>query len=669
VVRLGWAGMGAEMRVGRTGATLLAVVALGLIAAACSKPSERGAGVQAGRNTSPTAAAPVGAGATNQSSSTTSGAAGATVPGAAGVGGGGNGATGGQSSTNPTTATGPANSDVAQQEAVGSKLYPQSTSRGSKPYYQGVGNNTIQLDFSYDATSCGVNVTNALTAAGGALPTTSRYYRATPTQQSDVVAQQKESIQDMVTYWNAHGFQSAQYESHIRPLMGNDPNNQYYGRHFTYNVIDGGSNQCPDKTKAAAIQAAEQDHAFAVFNNYDGAQYNMAADLNALPNSSRPMHFGTLWLSDSTYNKFAPYAWTQFATGTTIVRQLASYVCSELLGKKASNSAKSEANGGYQNTVRKFGLLHTNLPQDQPVINDFKSYLNTYCAKAGGAAGVIAKEVSYDGVDFSNAQRDDLNAIVQLHSARVTSVIMLGDPVQALFQVDDAKSQTYYPEWLWSSIGYGDSSTVQRLMDQTEAIGDIGTSNLGIPGGYGFGGGDPFAMYHSEHMVAPDGKACDPSSEAGMDHGGSSTGAIANYCKAPGALVTWYYTMLPFIGGVDFAGPDLTPQNVSAGLQHYPPTRYGGSGPTTDPRPALVGAGAGKYGFIVDAVAWKWRPDYTSPQPEAKAGWVTYPDCQRHYLLWPNDLAPNWQPTDPAYNAWCGAAGTGYPKTLSTDGE
>jgi len=651
---------------GRLTAVLMSALAFGLLAAACSKPSQRGGTVGAGNTANPSVAAPVGAGqASNNSSSTTSAATASTAAGAVQQGStqsGGPGAT-----TSGTTAAPTPNADTAQLQAVGAKLYPQSTSRGSTSY-QGVGNKTIQLDFSIDATSCGVNVTNALTAAGGALPTTSRFYRAAPTQQSDVVAQQKESIQDMVTYWNAHGFQAAQYDPHIRPLMGNDPNNQWYGRHFTYNVVDGGSNQCPDKTKAAAIQAAEQDHAFAVFNNYDGAQYNMAADLNALPAANRPMHFGTLWLSDNTYTQFAPYTWTQFSTGTTIVRQLASYVCSELVGKKASNSANNEANGGYQNTVRKFGLLHTNLPQDAAVISDFKSYLNQYCAGKGGA-GVIAKEVSYDGVDFSNAQRDDLNAIVQLHSAGVTSVIMLGDPVQALFQMDDAKAQKYFPEWVWTSIGYGDSSTVQRLVDQTEAAGDFGTSNLGVYGGFGFGSGDPFAMYHSEHMTAPDGKPCDPSSEAGMDHGGGANGTVAKYCKAPTALVTWYYTMLPFTGGVLFAGPDLRPQNVSTGLQHYPPTRYGGSGATTDPRPALVGAGPGKYGFVVDSVAWRWRPSFTSPQPEAKTGWVEYPDCMRHYITWPNQLAPNWTPSDAAYNAWCGAPSTDYPKTLATDGQ
>ena len=154
-----------------------------------------------------------------------------------------------------------------------------------------------------------------------------------------------------------------------------------------------------------------------------------------------------------------------------------------------------------------------------------------------------------------------------------------------------------------------------------------------------------------------------------MDHGEdqSNPGPNSLYCKAPGALVTWYYTMLPAIGGIFFSGPDLTPQHMSAGLQSYPTTRYGGNGPTSDPRPALVGAGKDKYGFVVDSVEWRWRTDFTSPQPEAKAQWVEWPDCQRHYVNWPDQLAPNWEKDGAAYNAWCGDD-KGYPRTLPDDG-
>ena len=123
----------------------------------------------------------------------------------------------------------------------------------------------------------------AITAAGGALPSPTRFYRAAPNSQDGVVADTKESIDLMVKYWNDHAFDAADYAPEIRNLMGNDPKNQFYGRHLTYKLIDGGSNQCPEKTTSAAHSAAQDDKAFVVFNNLDGASpagaYNMAAAL------------------------------------------------------------------------------------------------------------------------------------------------------------------------------------------------------------------------------------------------------------------------------------------------------------------------------------------------------------------------------------------------------
>jgi hypothetical protein len=577
--------------------------------------------------------------------------------------------------------------DDAQAKAVGALIKPQTTTRGPKPYYQGVGDDTITLDFSTDPTNCGVAVVNAVTAAGGALPSPTRFYRAAPKTTTKATAEINESINLMVKYWNDHAFEAAEYAPEIRKLMGNDPKNQFFGRHLVHNIIDGGSNQCPEKTKAGATRAAQVDKAFVVFNNLEGASpagaYNMAAFLNAEDGGNpacktgtrgckRPMHFGTLWLSDQEYTRFAPFSWTQFSTGSTITREQASYVCSRLVGQKASRSPQES----IASKTRQFAIVHTNLDQDVRLANEFKGYLKQYCGK-----DIIGnRDYSYDGTNFAKAQQDGSNLIVQMKVAGVTSVLMLTEPIGPLFQLNAAKGQDWSPEWIWSSFGYSDSSTVQRLYDDDQVRGSFGTTNLGVPGGFGFGAGDPFLMYHAYHKVAPDGKPCDPRTDAGMNHGEDDTDPTtshpnADYCKAPGALVTWYYSMLPLIGGIFFAGPDLTPQNVTNGLQAYPTTRYGGNGPTSDPRPALVGAGPGKHGFVVDAVEWRWRQDFKSPPPEAKdEGWVEWPDCQRHYLEWPNGLAPNWEKDGPNYNAWCsvtkdpyGRTVQGYPKTLPED--
>ena len=202
----------------------------------------------------------------------------------------------------------------------------------------------------------------------------------------------------------------------------------------------------------------------------------MAASLNAVPAARRPMHFGTLWLSDNDYTRFAPYSWTQFATGSTITRQWASWVCSRL----RTGEVPARAAMVTDPKKRVFGLVHTNVPQDKKLAEEFKGYLNQYC---GG--NIITREVEYEGTDFGKAQQDNPNVIVQLKLAGVTTVLMLTEPIQPLFQIQAANQQQYKPEWVFSSFGYADSNTVQRLYDQDQMKASMGVSELGVPGGFG----------------------------------------------------------------------------------------------------------------------------------------------------------------------------------------
>ena len=622
------------------------LVALVLLASACSKPKGEGGGNELSAE-APEIEAPVGSGPAAPGDTSATTAAGA-APAAAG--------TPAAPGSAVKAAGAPGGGDEAQAKAVGALVEPVTTEKHSDA--PGVTDDSIKMVMGIDETSCGVNVVNALTAAGGALPTTSRYYRAAPTQQNDVTAETKEAIDIIVKYWNEHAVDQVAQFPKIQEVIEkfNTPGKPFYGRQLNYELVDSGSNQCPEKTTAAA-KAAVEKNAFVVFNSYDGAQYNMAASLNAQPTSKRPMHFGSLWLSDQDYTRFAPYSWTEFATGTTITRQFASYICSRVkTGVVPSRSPEMVKDP----KKRVFGLLHTNVEQDVRLANEFKGYL-----KQNGCGDIITKEIAYEGTDFGKAQQDNPNVVVQLKLAGVTSVIMLTEPIQPLFQMQIAQQQDYHPEYIYSSFGFGDTNTVMRLYDQNQVKNAFGITQLGVYGGFGFGAGDPFKMYHTSHQTAPDGKPCDPSSDEGMTHGGNAD--VERYCKAPGALVLWYYTTLPAIGGILFAGPDLKAQNVSLGLQHYPTTRYGGNGPTSDPRPALVGAGEGKYGFVVDAAEWRWMPDFTSPKPEEKLGFVEYPDCMRHYINWPDQLAPNWEVDGPNYNSWCGDPKTGYPRVLPED--
>jgi hypothetical protein len=533
--------------------------------------------------------------------------------------------------------------DAAHALAIGKRVFPQSTQRRT-PFYNGVTDKVIKLAFSLDEDSCGINALTALQAAAGTLPSNERFVRNYPTTHEQQIADHKESIENVVRYMNEHAFDVAQYLPNIRPLMGNDPKNQLFGRHFEHSIVDGGSWQCPEKTTAAAKESAETLKAFSVFNgllDYYTA-FNMASALSAIPSARRPMHFGSLWLSDQYYKRFAPFAWTPFVTGSTITKSWATYICSKLNGKKASRSPDP----AIREKTRKFGLVYVNREEVKLLATELKGELQRYC---GG--NIIAREIQYSA-DIAAAQTDATNMVIQLKvQCECTSVIMLTDLLFPLFQMSEAERQGFRPEWIFSSFGLEDVDAIQRIYPDSETAGSFGISHFGIPGGFAYDAGDAFLLYNSYHQVSPrTGRKCDYTSNEGMNHD-------PQFCKAPANIEVWYYAMLAFYAGVLFSGPDLTPQNLSKGLQAYPQTRYGRRGPTADPRPALVGAGPGKYGFLVDAVEWRWRPDFKPPPPdEAQDGWVEYTDCQRHYILWPDQLAPQWEKGGPNYNAWCGNA-------------
>jgi hypothetical protein len=546
--------------------------------------------------------------------------------------------------------------DRAQALKIGAQIRPQSTKYGARGAnsWTGVTKDTIKFAIAYDEAACGVNTLTLAQQASANLATSTRFYRAAPRNQEGFRSEFREAAKQLITVVNRRALEGAADFPQIRKLMGNDPTKPFFGRKINYQLIDGGSYQCPETTTAAAIKIKEEIKPFVVINDdaLSRAGYNMAAALNAkIPPTQRPMHFGTLHESDALYKKWAPFVWTQFVSGTAHIRQYASWICSRVAGKNAVNSEQ------YKGTKRKFGLLYPNFQQVRLIANELKTFIKQYCG-----TNIIASEFAYS-TDPARAADEGTSIAVRFKVDGVTSVMYLLDLFAPLFHIIGMSGQDYKPEFVFSGTNYMDSSTVQRLYEQPMVDkASFGITSFGVPGGFGYGAGDPFYAWHDTHKKSPKtGKACDPSSDAGMDHDEA-------YCKAPGAIVTLYYSVLPMLAGILFAGPDLNPTNVTNGLQAYPQTRYGGAGATTDPRPGLVGAGKGRFYFIRDATEWRWRASFISPPPESKLGWVEWPDCQRHYLLWPNQLAVNWEKNGPNYSKYCGNAKYA-PKPYTPSGE
>jgi hypothetical protein len=636
-----------------------------LLAAACSKPKSQVA--QTGGESKGAEALDSDSG-TKPGADKTKGAAAAVRPKSYQVSGP---AAKGYSALNP-------GADVAQAKKVGALIKLQSTSYSKPNTWLGVTKDTITLDFAMDTANCGVNIIGLVSQAGGNLGKETRFYRKAPSDQSTINAEAREGVTNIVRYWNDHVGDVANDIPQAVQVMKkyNKPGHNFYGRRLKYNIIDGGSFQCQDKQTAAALTMRDRTKPFsAVVYDVPGLYENgvsLASAMKAkIPANKRPMIFGLIDTSDKFLSQFAPYAWDEFQSITKMSRLGASWICAELKGPgpnaklwgngKAVNSRGSNAAGQpYSGMTRKFGLIYANSANSNQAASEFKSFLKSGCNLT------FDRNTTEFQIDPNPARATDQgNQIATRFKVNnVTSVIYLVDFLGAFFHIIDFRGQNYRPEIVGVGTGW-QTNTVQRLSPFQDMVdkSSMFYTSFGIQG-FGYGPGDAFWVYHTYHKVSPrTKKACDPRTDAGMSHD-------VQYCKAPGAIVGWYYSWLPLIGGMIFAGPNLTPGTAAAGLHAYPLTRYGVDGPTSDPVAVLVGAGPGQYYFITDGSSGRWRAGFVSPPPEQQLGFPDYPDCQRHYLAWPNKLAPQWEKGGPNYNAWCGNAkytqnwkdpGTGKP--------
>jgi len=588
------------------------------------------------------------------------------------------GAPGGTQATGPGSPTGKTvagggylnpGGDLAQQKKIGELIHIQSHSYTNPNTWRGVTKTSIRLDFGIDKTNCGVNVAQQAVAAGAHTSKATRFYRAAPTDQNTQNAEQNEAIGELVAYWNAHitDLASLWPDAYNTMKKYNTPGHLIYGRQLTYGLVDAGSSQCADHQTSAAQQMANPDNPFsAVVYDVPGEiqnGYGLAQAMKAVMPSNRPMLFGLIDSTDENLQTWAPYVWNEFQSITKMSQLGAQWICQDLKG--TGPNAKEWGNGNAVNAAdatmhtkkRVFGLIWPNDANANQAAADFQRFVRSDCGITYNANTAIQEHDNPADV----ASQDAGTIATKFKLAGVTTVTYLIDFFGAFFSEPVFRNSGFKPEWANIGTIWQTNSAQRAVLDQDMVDkASMFYTSFGVQG-FGYGPGDAFWVYHALHPVSPtDHQACNPQTDAGMDHD-------AAYCKAPTAIIGWYYSWLPLIAGMVFAGPDLTPHNVSAGLQNYPVTRYGVDGPTSDPVAVLVGANGGQYYFITDGSSGRWRAGFVSPPPERTMGFPDFPDCQRHYTSFDSGLAPQWEKGGPNYNAWCGSAN--YTKNWKDQGQ
>jgi hypothetical protein len=338
---------------------------------------------------------------------------------------------------------------------------------------------------------------------------------------------------------------------------------EFYGRKINVKFFNGqgslatealGGGQ--DKATSDAVNAAQQQHAFAELN-CSTSPYCEALVKN------RVMALNELYFSNDWFAAHQPYAWSTIPDCTTVAEATADLVVKELRNRPAAF-----AGGNLHGKPRKYGVI----APDTPI---YRSCLDS-SVKATRAAGVDVADVrTYPlSLDALQNNADELTSVFA--SEGITSVILATDPITPLLMGNDAVQQNWYPEWILAGVAFTDADFVGQIQNPDEWKHAFGVSFLAsqLPFRQSFG-------YQAYKSVSPD--------------------------TEPAELLveTIYYELEQFAVGVQMAGPTLNPVTFGQGLRAWP----GGSGGEAGSWKFLPG----KYSPWTDGrIVW-WDPSGVSP--------------------------------------------------------
>lgn len=278
------------------------------------------------------------------------------------------------------------------------------------------------------------------------------------------------------------------------------------------------------------------------------------------------------------------------------------YVSTKLAGKPAEF-----AGDDLKEDERVFGLLY--LAQS----DSDEGHADRMVDELADQGVDVAETFTYP-LDPGRAQELSASAIARFKDAGVTSVILRADPITAPAFTNEATEQNWFPEWVLGGFQFTDATTFARGFDQQQWEHAFGVSFM--------------------PPLAP--PAVTPAYRLYEWYFGEPP-------AADNALILIYPQVALFLTGVEYAGPDLTPEHLRDGLFAFPPTPSAVTQPSVDYR-EVEGKGADNddYAGIDDMVELWWDADATGTDEtgEEGQGMYRYVDGGKRYYLgdWPDEL-------------------------------
>lgn len=304
-----------------------------------------------------------------------------------------------------------------------------------------------------------------------------------------------------------------------------------YGRKIRLVKFEGaGAGDDDVAAKADAIKVATEIKAFASF----GGPFQTNAYAAELAARGVVCIQCSLVMTDDLAQKYPGLIWGYQMSPEQLVQALISWMAKGVSDRPAEFAGDPK----IQTQTRKVGVVNYDTKD-----GTFRARRETF-QNLMRAAGVdpksLAVQLSYN-LDLARGQEIARTIIAKLKEAKVTTVIVIGDPIMPRFFTQEATAQDYFPEWIVTGTVLTDTTAVARnLYDPKQWGHAFGISGLPV--------------------------------------------RTDQFAQAPGYLYLWFHGEEPpstafqlafpapfiFSLGIHLAGPELTPETFKAALFSYP---------------------------------------------------------------------------------------------------
>lgn len=317
-----------------------------------------------------------------------------------------------------------------------------------------------------------------------------------------------------------------------------------YGREVIIETYHGtGGSDDDEAARADAVTIAEELDAFAVFqatptgvNNRVLAEELAARGVMCMCTVSQPRDY---------YRATSPYVWGSLPLMEEYFDTMAEYWGKRLAGKPAAWADASVP--PLDTSTRKFGLIYIEGQGDRVdpdvavAVSRFEGRLAEY------GVGLSAK-IGYT-LDLARGGEQAASVMGKMKDEGVTTIACFCDPLTPVFFYEQATASTYFPEHFITGSLLMDTTFFGRTYDKKQWTNAFGISplwvfftNVRTSSGYR-------AYHHGDPGQAP-----------------GDEGVGINVRQAPLQLL---------INGIQYSGPQLTPQNFKTGFMRAP--RVGGT--------------------------------------------------------------------------------------------